>query len=139
MNPQGLKDQNRLILNASREGICILDLEGKTTFVNLAAAEMVGWNLEELTGSYIHDILHPPQPDGSCPRNGCKVYATKDWGIHRVDEEVFWRKDGTNFPVEYTSTPIVEDEKLTGVVLIFTNITERKRAKKTEEALRQKP
>jgi transcriptional regulator with PAS, ATPase and Fis domain len=68
----------------------------------------------------------------------CKVYATlEDGGIHRVDEELFWRKDSTNFPVEYTSTPILEDEKLTGAVLIFTNITERKRAKKTEEALRK--
>jgi len=138
MKPEELGDQSKVILNAAREGICILDLEGKATFINLAAAEMIGWNSEELIGEYIHDILHPSQPDGPCTRNMCKVYATlKDGEIHRVDEEAFWRKDGTNFPVEYTTTPILEDEKLIGAVLIFTDITERKRAKKTEEALRK--
>lgn len=138
MKPEELRDQNKLILNAAREGICILDLEGKAVFINLAAAGMIGWNPEELIDKCIHDILHPSQPDGSCPRNVCKVYATlEDGGIHRVDEELFWRKDSTNFPVEYTSTPILENEKLTGAVLIFTNITERKRARKTEEALRK--
>lgn len=138
MKPERLRDQNKLILNAAREGICILDLEGNATLVNLAAAEMIGWNSEELIGKYIHEILHPRQPDGSCPGNGCKIYATlKDGEIHRVDEGVFWKKDGTNFPVEYTSIPIREDDKLIGGAVVFTDITERKRAKKTEEALRE--
>ncbi|HWP92732.1 MAG TPA: sigma 54-interacting transcriptional regulator [Thermodesulfobacteriota bacterium] len=139
MNPLLLIHQNNLILNSAREGICILDLEGKTTFANLAAAEMTGWHSEELIGKYLHNIIHPAQSDSdSCCRNECKICATlKDGEIHHVDEEVFWRKDGTNFPVEYTRTPILEDEKLKGAVLIFTDISERKQAKKTEEALRK--
>jgi len=138
MKPEELRDYDKLILNAVREGVFILDLEGKVVFVNLAAAEMIGWNPEELVNRHIHDILHPSQADGPCFRSDCKVYATlKDGEIHHVDEEVFWSRDGTNFPAEYTSTPILEDENLTGAVLIFTNITERKQAKKTEEALRK--
>ena len=131
-----LKLQNELILNSAGEGIYGLDSEGRTTFVNPAAAKMIGWESEELVGKPQHDILHHSKPDGtSYPREECPIYAAfKDGNIHHVDNEVFWRKDGTSFPVEYMSTPIWEDGKLVGAVVVFKDITERKRA---DEALRK--
>ncbi len=131
-----LSRQNELILNAAGEGIFGLDLEGRTTFVNPAAARMIGWNADGLIGMRPHDILHHTKPDGTpYPLEECPIYAAlSDGEVHHITDEVFWRKDGTNFPVEYVSTPIREDGNLVGAVVIFLDITERKQA---EEALRR--
>jgi diguanylate cyclase (GGDEF)-like protein/PAS domain S-box-containing protein len=125
-----------LVLNSAGEGIYGLDLDGSTTFINPTGAKMTGWEANELIGKSQHAILHHTRPDGSpYPREECPIYAAfKDGKVHHVNDEVFWRKDGSNFPVEYTSTPIREDEKLVGAVVIFKDITKRKEA---EEALRE--
>ena len=72
---------------------------------------MLGWDSQALIGQPMHSLLHHAYPDGSnYPREECPIYAAfKDGKVHRVDNEVFWRKDGTSFPVEYTSTPIRND------------------------------
>lgn len=127
-----LRRQNELILHAAGEGIYGLDVEGRTTFVNPAAASMIGWTPEELIGKPQHAILHYSKPDGSpYLREECPIYAAfNDGAVHHVEDEVFWRKDGSSFPVEYTSTPIQENGKLVGAVVIFKDITERKQAEK---------
>jgi len=131
-----LRRRNELILHAAGEGIYGLDLHGNTTFVNPAAARMIGWKAEELIGKPQHDILHHSKPDGTpYPKEECPIYAAfRDGAVHHVTDEVFWRKDGTSFPVEYISTPIRDERgKLVGAVVTFEDITERKRA---EQALR---
>ena len=130
-----LRRQNEMILRSAGEGIYGLDLHGKTTFVNPAAAKMIGWETEELIGKPQHDILHHTKPDGSpYPGEECPIYAAiKDGRVHRVSDDVFWRKDGTSFPVEYVSTPIQEDGRILGAVVTFRDISDRKKA---EEALR---
>lgn len=132
----GLELQNELILKAAGEGIYGLDGEGRTTFVNPAAARMLGWDDEELIGQSMHTLLHHSRPDGSeYAAVECPIYAAlKDGKVHHVDTEVFWRKNGSSFPVEYTSTPIFENDKPSGAVVVFWDITERKRA---EDALRE--
>jgi PAS domain S-box-containing protein len=131
-----LRRQNELILSAAGEGIYGLDLHGNTTFVNPAAARMIGYDPAELIGKPQHDILHHSKPDGTpYPKEECPIYAAfRDGAVHHVTDEVFWRKDGTSFPVEYISTPIWDERgKLVGAVVTFKDITDRKRA---EQALR---
>jgi PAS domain S-box-containing protein len=134
---QKLERRNQMILDAAGEGIYGLDCKGHTTFANEAAARMVGWQLEELIGKPQHAMIHHSKEDGSpYDRKNCPIYAAfKDGKVHRVDNEVFWRKDGTSFPVEYISTPIKDPKgRLAGAVVIFTDITKRKAA---EQALKE--
>jgi len=132
-----LKRQDELLLESAGEGIYGLDLDGNTTFVNKAAAQMIGWTPDELIDCPQHDFIHHTKSDGTpYPREECPIYAAlKDGKVHRVQDEVFWRKDGTCFPVEYISTPILEDDgKIMGAVVTFKDITERL---KMETQLRQ--
>ena len=131
-----IKRQNELILEAAGEGIYGLDINGRGTFTNPAAIAMTGWSGNDIIGKGVHDLHHHTRPDGSpYPREECPIYAAiRDGRIHTCEDEVFWRKDGSSFPVEYTSTPIYEDSELAGAVVVFRDITERKHA---EQALRE--
>lgn len=126
-----LQKHEELILKSVGEGVYGLDTKGHTTFVNDTAANMLGWQLEDLIGERQHDIIHHTKQDGShYEAKDCPIYAAfKDGKVHRVDTEVFWRKDGTCFPVEYISTPMRDDKgKLMGAVVAFSDITRRKEA-----------
>ncbi len=126
---QELNRNNELLLRSAGEGIYGIDLEGNTTFVNPAAAKMLGSTPEELIGLPMHTTIHHTKTDGSpYPREECPMYASfMDGSIHHIGDEVFWRKNNTSFPVTYTSTPIPdEDGRLTGVVVTFQDITEQK-------------
>jgi PAS domain S-box-containing protein len=127
--------QNELILNSAGEGICGLDLNGNLTFVNSSAAQMLGYRVRDIIGRHGHDVWHHSRADGSpYPEAECPICAAcKDGIIRRMKNEVFWKKDGTSFPVAYTSTPILESGKLIGSVVTFSDITKRK---KEEEELR---
>lgn len=124
-----LRRQYELILNAVGEGVYGLDLDGNVTFVNPAAAAMIDWPMEELIGQSMHAVLHHSHPDGSFyPRETCPIYqAFQDGSVRRVTNEVFWRKDGTSFPVEYISTPMRDEAGiLIGAVVTFRDITKRR-------------
>lgn len=127
---QKLQRRNEHILNSAGEGIYGLDLQGKTTFVNPAAARITGWKVEELVGKLEREIFH---------RNLANVVAlspdaAKEPNGHHPDQ-TFFRKDGTSFLAEYVRTPIIEGDRPVGSVVIFKDITERKR---TEETLARK-
>lgn len=129
--------QKEMILQASGEGILAVDVEGKHFFVNPAAVKILGYDYGELIGVLSHSLWHYKKADGSdYPREECPIYAAyKDGVVHHGEDDVFWRKDGTSFPVSYTSTPIREEGKLVGAVVSFFDITQRK---KTEEDLKNK-
>ena len=131
-----LAHRNELILDSAGEGIFGLDRDGRITFVNPAAARMLGWDAQELVGRPQHETIHHSRPDGTpYPSEECPICAAlSDEEVHRVDGEAFWRRDGTGFPVEYTSTPIREGGRVSGVVVTFRDVTEHRRA---EEALRK--
>ncbi len=130
-----LSRQNQLLLNSAGDGIYGLDVHGRTTFVNPAAARMLSYDAADLIGKPMHAVLHHSYADGRpFPSDDCPIYATlKDGRVHHVYNEVFWRKDGTYFPVEYISTPILEHGSVQGAAVVFQDITERKRG----EALQQ--
>lgn len=131
-----LQTQHQLILDAAGEGIYGLDCDGRITFSNAAATGILGWKIEDVRGQSAHDVHHHSHPDGSrYPRDDCPIYAAlKDGEIHRVDNEVFWHIDGSAVPVEYISTPIRKDGKLNGAVVIFRDISERKKIENQREA-----
>ncbi len=127
--------RNSLILDSAGEGIYGLDIEGQCTFVNPAALQLLGFRLEELMGQRSHALFHHTRPDGSpFPEEECPVQAAYKQGAVHKGIDLYWRKDGSSFPVEFISTPILESGKVTGAVVAFRDITERKRA---EEALRE--
>lgn len=129
--------QIQLILDSAGEGIYGVDLEGKATFFNPAAAEMLGYEIQELIGRNVHDLLHHSRPDGTpYPREACPIYAAfRDGAVHSGADDMFWRRDGRGVPVEYASTPIIERGEILGAVVTFRDVTYRK---KSEQVLRQK-
>lgn len=132
-----LERQHALILNSVSDGIYGVDRDGNATFVNRATQELTGWRAGELIGRNQHRLMHHTQADGSPhPEPECPVYATFRDNMPRfVDDDVFWRKDGSSFRVEYTSTPIRDRRNgILGSVVVFRDITERRRV---EENLHQ--
>ena len=124
------EERTRLTLDSAGDGILGVDSEGRATFVNNAAERMLGFGEGELIGKPIHDLIHHSRADGSpYPASECPMRAAfTDGEVHRVDEEMLWRKDGTGFQAEYTANPIRKDGRVIGAVIAFEDITERKRA-----------
>ena len=124
-----LKSEHTIILESAGEGVYGLDAQGKITFGNAATVSILGWRLEEVIGHPAHGVHHHSHADGSVyPREECPIYAAlTDGEVHRIDDEVFWHADGSAIPVEYTSTPILKDGKPNGAVVIFRDISERKK------------
>src|SRR5579859_2484667 len=123
-----LRRQRELILDSVGDGIHGIDMEGQIIFENAAAAKMLGYPIEELIGKPAHATMHHSKTDGTpYPVELCPIYATlRDGSARRIEDEVFWRKDGTSFPVTYTTTPIRNDRReISGAVIAFHDITER--------------
>jgi len=135
-----IERDNQLILRAAGEGIYGVNAEGLTTFVNPAAERMLGWSADELVGRDMHSMVHHTDIHGHhYPHDKCPIYAAfRDGVVHHVDDEVFWRRDGSRFYVEYTSTPIRDRGHLAGAVIVFRDITQRREAdEKLRQALRE--
>lgn len=131
-----VKQQIELILDAAGDGIYGLDVNGNATFANRSAVELLGWRLEDIIGKNLHEAHHHSHADGSpYPMEECPVYAAlNDGEVHRVEDEVFWANDGTSRSVEYTSTPILSaDGKPDGAVVVFRDISRRKRIEKERD------
>ncbi len=130
--------QNHLILEAAGEGIYGINAQGQATFVNRAAQEMLGWSADDLIGRELHPIIHHKHLNGEhFPAHRCPIYASfRRDETTRVDDDVFWRKDGKPIMVEYVSTPIYDHNVLAGAVVIFRDVTERREnERKLREAL----
>ena len=123
--------------NSVADGLYGVDREGNSTFVNRAMAEMTGWRAEEVVGRNQHELLHHTRADGSIfPAHECPVYRScQDGKARHIPEDLFWRKDGSHFPVEYACSPLRDDNGgIVGGVVVFRDISERQRS---EEASRR--
>jgi PAS domain S-box-containing protein len=130
------RDPLGLMLASTGEGVFGVDLEGLCVFINPAGARMIGLEPWQVLGQNMHILTHHSHADGAhYPMDDCPIYnAFRQGQPCRIDSEVFWRQDGSSFPVEYSSYPVFDQGQVRGAVVTFVDITERKRA---EDALHQ--
>ena len=134
-------DRLTLLLESTGEGIFGIDMDGRCTFVNRAAAVALGYRTEMVLGRNMHELIHHSHADGRhYPECDCPIFNAFRRGLPcRIDDEVLWRADGSSFPAEYSSYPVLENGQVQGAVVTFVDITERKRAqellKKTNDEL----
>ncbi|MFC1881981.1 PAS domain S-box protein [Thermodesulfobacteriota bacterium] len=128
------EERSRLLLESAEEGIFGVGEDGLVNFINPAGLAMLGFEADELIGQKIHPLIHHTRPDGSpYPIEECPMHHSLTQGvIGNRDDEVLWRKDGTAFPVEYSSVPMRKSGSMAGSVVVFRDISERQ---KFEEAL----
>jgi len=119
-----------VITENTAEGLCLMDAEGRLTYMNPAAERILGWREEELRGRILHDAVHYRYPDGTpFPLEECPLVAVLAEGVSLRDREDVWiRKGGEFVPVFCSCAPIVAEGEVTGAVLSLHDITERKRA-----------
>ena len=125
------RQQLQLLLNSTSEAIYGIDVDGHCTFINSACLEMLGYDSDqELLGNNMHQLIHYSSSDGGeYSIEDCRICRAHQRGDHvHGDNESFWRKDGTPFPVEYSSNPVLSEENVVGSVITFNDITERKQA-----------
>jgi len=121
--------QTALILEAAGEGIFGLDTEGRITFMNPAAARMLGVNPRAPIGKPIDQFVHHLGTDGTPLPSEASIFAPLgDRATRQGSDQIFARPDGSYIPVDYVSTPMIERDELTGVVVSFNDITERHRS-----------
>ena len=131
------EELSRSLLESTSEGIVGIDTLGKVTFVNPAALRILGYTAEELLGCFVHDRIHHSYVDGTeysveqCPI----IQAIDQQQARRVDDDHFWREDGSCVPVIYSSTPVVTEGNITGAVVAFSDISELKKTQKELERL----
>ena len=127
--------QQESILESVGDGIWGMDNDGRLTFVNRSAANMLGYSPEEMLGKDVHQLIHHSYRDGSpYPAEQCPIHAglTGEARVH-INNEVFWRSDGTFFPVEYAACPLVLGGKVKGTVVAFQDVTDRRRLERMKD------
>lgn len=118
----------RLLLDSTAEAIYGVDIDAKCTFVNQACIDMLGYKHDsELLGKNMHKLIHYNHPDGvPYPIEDCHIIkAIQQEREIQIDNEVLWRKDGSSFACKYWSHPIFENNKCTGAVVTFLDITDQ--------------
>ena len=122
------RDAFALLLESTGEGIYGIDNSGACTFINQAGARLIGWPAAEVLGRNMHQLTHHSHADvRAYPERDCPIFRAFRVGQPcRVDAEVFWRRDGSSFPVEYSSSPIIDGGQVHGAVITFVDISERR-------------
>ncbi len=126
-----LSQDNEAIINAAGEGIFRSDLRGRLSYANPAALAMLGYSEDEVLGRGAHALFHHTRANGApYPAAECPTRRSLIEGLTlRVTDEHFWRKDGTSFAVDYTSTPIRESGRIAGAVTVFDDVTSQRQMK----------
>ncbi|CAN5799878.1 hypothetical protein BH11GEM2_BH11GEM2_21050 [soil metagenome] len=124
---QLLQDRGAQVLHAIDDGVVFLDNMGRTIFLNEAGGRMLGFTHREMLGKQLHDLTHHHYADGTpFPSEHCPTTSSVTDAVQqRVGGDIFWTKNGTKLPVDYTSIPIKEGRTILGVVVTFRDITEQ--------------
>ncbi len=127
--------QRELILESVDDGIFGMDLEGKVTFINEAGARMLGYATDQLVGRDLHELIHHSHADGTPYSKSTSpiLQALRRCEPIRMRDEVFWRKDGSAIPVEYSVNPLLEEGRVCGMVVAFQDVSERRRLEKMKD------
>ena len=135
------EERIRLLLDSTAEGIYGVDVNNTCTFMNPAALRLLGFSSrDEALGKNLHSQCHHSFPDGApMPAEACYIYETIRSGhdVHR-DDEVFWRQDGSSFPVEYWSHALRREDEIVGCVVTFLDISQRRVFERTVRESEQK-
>ncbi|MFN7131143.1 MAG: PAS domain S-box protein, partial [Myxococcales bacterium] len=121
----------RSLLDSTAEGVWGVDLAGRCTFANPACARLLGFDsAEALIGRNMHQLTHHTRADGTpYPERECRVYEAFRTGKgFDVEDELFFRSDGSAFAVQYRSNPILREGRVAGAVVVFRDVSERRRA-----------
>ncbi|MEI6694900.1 MAG: CHASE domain-containing protein [Bacteroidota bacterium] len=125
------EERFKVLINSTAEAIYGLDMKGNCSFSNTACHQLLGYeNAGQLLGKNMHELIHHTHDDkSSFDVNDCRIFNAfiKGEGTH-VDDEVLWRADGSCFPAEYWSYPVLYKGKIEGAVVTFIDITERRQA-----------
>lgn len=129
------EEQLRLLLEFSADGVYGTDDLGRVTFVNPAACRMLGYTAKELLGQLMHEVIHDRRSDGSVyAESECPIGVTLRCGEPvRIEDEVFWRRDGVALPVTYATQPILKDGRILGVVVNFQDATAQRELRDARE------
>jgi PAS domain S-box-containing protein len=124
-----LHQLNQLVLDSVAEGIYGIDLNANVIFWNRAAEKMTGFHYDDFSSANWLELIHHTNKQGEKIRyNECLVYQALNNGESMfVTDDIFWCKDGTNFPVDYSINPIYEKSIYVGTVITFTDITEKRK------------
>src|SRR5262249_13613696 len=119
------KDFDEAVMTSMGEGLYTVDSKGRVTFMNPAAEQMFGWSLSELRGKRMHEMTHYKHPDGSSfPAEECAGFQVLNQGVAlNAYEDAFIRKDGAFFDVIYSSAPLLDGDSVSGLVVVFRDIT----------------
>lgn len=130
-----LARRSELILDSVAEGIYGVDRKGRVTFANPAAGTLLGLPADKLIGEHAHSLFHSRREDGTpYPFEECQVTRVlRDGVAHRGADEVYQRADGTAFPIEFSASPTVDGERVTGAVISFSDITERREVERMKD------
>lgn len=123
-------DHARLMLQHAGQGIYGLDAEGRAIYVNPAAERMLGYDASDLLGCSMHERVHGRHADGSAhPMHDCPVHRAMHDGVpRRIDDDVFWRRDGSPLEVSYVAAPLVQAGRIAGAVVLFDDVGVARRA-----------
>ncbi len=135
-----LSEANRLLLDSTGDGIYGIDLEGRLTFVNRAALQMLGYTQEQMLGQNGHFLIHFQHADGRpYPQAECPIFQAMHTGeAVRVEGEVYWRQNGTAFPIAYSAAPVAEEGVVHGAVVTFFDVSERLALEQEQQRLAER-